>query len=226
MKLSIIIPVYNEGKTISQVLRKIISFDLLSWKREIIVVDDHSSDNTKTILSRYSKEKIKLFSHKRNLGKGSAIRTGIAQATGDFIIIQDADLEYFPQDIPALLIVAENNKNTAVYGSRFRGKHEDTIFGHKAANWLLTIFTNFLYGSELSDMETCYKLIPKAAYRNLKLDCQRFDFEPEVTAKLLKSGFDILEVPIRFKKRGYSEGKKIRWYDGIIAIWILIKNRF
>lgn len=226
MKLSIIVPVYNEGETVAKVLDRVLAVDLLGWKREIIVVDDCSTDRTTEVLKRYAlRESVRVLRHSKNRGKGAAIRTGLAKASGDYVIIQDADLEYNPSDIAPLLLVAKNNPGTAVYGSRFRGKHEDTIFGHKAANQFLTALTNLLYGSELSDMETCYKLILKEAYKRIKLTCRRFDFEPEITAKLLKKGFPILEVPIRFKKRGFSQGKKIRWYDGVSAIWTLIKNK-
>lgn len=222
MKLSIIVPVFNEEKTIDVVLGKLLSLILPSWEKEIIVVDDFSTDKTRDILKKY-KNKIKLVFHAQNKGKGLAIRTGIKKATGDYLIIQDADLEYNPVDIRSLLVVAENNPHFVIFGSRFRGRHEDTVFGHKTANLFLTMLTNLLYGSSLSDMETCYKLIPTEYLSKIKLESNGFNFEPEITAKLLKLGAGILETPINYNKRGYSEGKKIRWYDGFSAIWTLLK---
>ncbi len=223
MKLSIIIPAYNEEKTIGIVLEKLLSIALPPWGKEIIVIDDYSIDKTRQVLKKY-RQKIKLIYHAQNGGKGMAIRSGIKQATGDYIIIQDADLEYNPQDIRSLLVVAENNPGFAIYGSRFRGRHEDTIFGHKAGNLFLTALTNLLYGCEISDMETCYKLIPREKLQGLKLTARHFDFEPEVTAKLLKSHVGILEVPISYQKRGFTEGKKIKWFrDGLSAVWTLLK---
>lgn len=225
MKLSIIIPAYNEGKTITQVLKKILALDTFSWKKEIIVVDDCSNDSTQSILTKFA-NRIKAIRHSKNLGKGAAIRTGLKSATGDYLIIQDADLEYNPQDIRGLLVVAQNNPNFAVFGSRFRGRHEDTIFGHKFGNLFLTLLTNLLYGAVLSDMETCYKLIPLKYLKRIKLSGNRFDFEPEIAAKLLKLNVGILEVPINYQKRDFSQGKKIKWFqDGLSAIWTLLKNR-
>ncbi len=227
MKLSIIVPVFNEEKTISRVLDTLLSVELGDWQKEIVVVNDCSTDKTGLALKKYRRRSnLKILSHEKNQGKGAAIRTGLREATGDYCIIQDADLEYNPSDINILLAAAIQNPNTPIYGSRFKGKHEDTVFGHKTANLFLTYLTNFLYGSTLSDMETCYKLIPKAAFKTIKLECSRFDFEPEITAKLLIKGYQILEVPISFKKRGFSEGKKIRFQDGLIAIFTLFKYRF
>lgn len=225
MKLSIIIPAYNEEKNIGFIINQLLNLKVHPWKKEIIVVDDSSTDTTRLILKKYQ-SKVKLVFHSANSGKGTAIRSGIKKAIGDYIIIQDADREYNPQDIRSLLVTAENNPGFAIFGSRFRGRHVDTIFGHKTGNLLLTTLTNLLYGSEISDMETCYKLIPRPALSNLQLFAKRFDFEPEITAKLLKSKVGILEVPISYQKRGFSEGKKIKWFqDGLSAVWTLFKHR-
>ncbi len=226
MKLSIIVPVYNEGKTVAKVLEQLLSLDLGPWQKEIIVVDDSSTDNTPEQVRRFNKSGVKIYRHVKNMGKGAAIRTGLSKATGDFVIIQDADLEYNPKDIRSLLVTAENNPGYVIYGSRFRGRHEDTIFGHKAGNIFLTLLTNLLYQSSLSDMETCYKLVPKKYLRDLEIKSNRFNFEPEITAKLLKLNIGILEVPINYKKRGFSEGKKIKWFrDGLAALWTLVRYR-
>lgn len=223
MKLSIIVPVYNEQETLDKVLGKVLKLDLGKWTKEIIVVDDYSTDGTLKVAKKFP---VQIISRKKNQGKGAAIRAGLAKATGDYVIIQDADLEYDPSDIASLLVVSQNNPGFAIYGSRFRGRHEDTVFGHKTGNLILTLLTNLLYGSSLTDMETCYKLIPAKYLRKIKLKSDRFDFEPEVTAKLLKLGVGILEVPVNYKKRGFSQGKKIRWQDGLWAIWTLLKNRW
>lgn len=225
MKLSIIIPVYNEEKTSRQILNKLLTLDLFPWQKEIVVVNDCSTDATGAVVDEFKKHGVKVVHHDKNLGKGAAIRSGLTRAVGDYVIIQDADLEYNPNDIQVLLAAARNNPGYAIYGSRFRGRHEDTVFGHKMANLLLTLLTNLLYGSEISDMETCYKLIPRSLIGRLHLRANRFNFEPEVTAKLLKLNIGILEVPISYKKRGYSEGKKIHWWDGLSAVWTLLKHR-
>lgn len=226
MKLSIIIPVYNEEKTVLKVLEKVLSLKIPGWEKEVIVVNDSSTDGTKQKLES-KKRKVKVIHKNINEGKGAAIKTGIEQAAGTHIIIQDADLEYNPQDIRSLAITYENNPGCVIYGSRFRGRHQDTILGHRTGNYLLTLLTNLFYGSELSDMETCYKLIPRKYFSRFKLNCQRFDFEPEVTAKLLKLGVKILEVPVNYTKRGFSEGKKIKWWrDGFGAVLTLIKYKF
>lgn len=226
MKLSIIVPVYNEEKTIAVILEKLHKLDLGEWQKEIVVVDDHSTDQTKNIVSQFAKKGVRVVSHRKNAGKGAAIRTGLSRIRGDFVIIQDADLEYNPNDILSLLVTAKNNPGYVIYGSRFRGRHEDTVFGHKAGNLLLTAITNLLFSSSISDMETCYKLIPTKYLRRLKIESSRFNFEPEITAKLLKLNVGILEVPINYKKRGFSEGKKINWFrDGLAAIWTLFRYR-
>jgi len=228
MKLTIVIPVYNEQKTVEKVLDTLLKLEISGWTKEIIVIDDCSTDQTGEKLKKYSKNRqLTLINHSQNLGKGRAIKTGIEKASGDYIIIQDADLEYDPQDINKLINLAKNNPKAAIYGSRFKGKHEDTIFGHKSGNLFLTALTNILYGSNLSDMETCYKLIPGKFFDSIKIDSQRFNFEPEITAKLLKKKIKIIETPISYHKRGFSEGKKIKWFrDGWAAVFTLVKYRF
>lgn len=225
MTLSIIVPVYNEEKTISHIIDTLQKIRLLDLKKEIIVVNDASTDKTSEKLAKFSGT-IKLVNHRKNLGKGAAISSGLKKSTGDYVIVQDADLEYNPKEMEILLIAAKYNPRAVIYGSRFRGKHEDAVFGHKFGNLLLTFLTNLLYGSQLSDMETCYKLIPANALSGIKIESSKFNFEPEITAKLLKKRLDILEVPISYNKRGFTEGKKIHWLrDGISAVWTLLKYR-
>lgn len=227
MKLSIVVPVYNEAKTLKPVLQKLLALNFDDWEKEIIVVDDCSTDGTSDTLVKFARQVPKVYRHSKNRGKGAAIRTGLAHASGSHVIIQDADLEYNPADIAVLLAASRSNPGFAIYGSRFRGRHEDTVFGHKAGNLFLTAITNLLYGSAISDMETCYKLIPTKYFKKIKLTANRFDFEPEITAKLLRLNVGILEVPINYKKRGFSQGKKIKWWrDGFSAVWTLVKYRF
>lgn len=222
MKLSLIIPVFNESKTIAQIIKQIQAIQ--GFQKEIIVVDDASDDGTYEILEKISG--VKLIRHKQNLGKGAAIRSGIQVARGDFLIVQDADLEYDPNDIPKMLEPITRGKAQVVYGSRFTGQRRNMFFWHWVGNQLLTLVTNVLYNTTLSDMETCYKLMPVALARSLHLTAERFEFEPEVTAKILKRGVRIWEVPISYAGREYHEGKKITWKDGLPALWTLIKYRF
>ncbi len=228
MKLTIIVPVFNEQKTVGKVLDTLLKLKIPKWEKEIIVVDDCSTDQTVEILKKYSsKKQIEILKHNHNFGKGRAIKTGIDKAGGDYIIIQDADLEYNPEDIKKLVSQVINNPDAAIYGSRFQDKYKDTVFGHRAGNFFLTALTNLLFGSHLSDMETCYKLIPKKFFNSVKIECERFNFEPEITAKLLNAKIKIIEIPISYTKRGFSEGKKIKWLnDGLSAIWALIKFRY
>ncbi len=234
MKLSIIIPLFNEEKTIDKILKKVSKIRLSKGiKKEIIVIDDGSNDNSKVKIQNLKLKGIKKIFHERNLGKGAAIRTGIKQATGEMIIIQDADLEYDPQDYLKLLQPILENNALVVYGTRLTdyplklwGDRKTVLPSHLLANKFLTFLTNLLYGSHLTDMETCYKLFKKEILKNIQLESNRFDFEPEITAKILKLNIPIIEVPISTKPRTYKEGKKINWIDGIIAIWTLIKYRF
>lgn len=227
MKLSIIIPAYNEEGTIREVLRRVKDVDV-GMEKEIIVVDDASTDGTREVLKEEeSRGGIKVLYHERNMGKGAAVRTGIASATGDFIIIQDADLEYDPQDYPSLLKPLLEGRAEVVYGSRFlSGSSSSMAFWYRLGNRILTALTNLLYGSSLSDMETCYKSFKASIVKSIPLRSRRFEIEPEVTAKILKRGHKILEVPIRYRGRGRREGKKISWKDGLSALWALLKYRF
>jgi glycosyltransferase involved in cell wall biosynthesis len=227
LKLSIIIPAYNEEGTIREILKQVKDVDV-GMEKEIIVVDDASKDRTREILKEEeSHGGIKVLYHERNMGKGAAVRTGIASATGDFLIIQDADLEYDPRDYPALLKPLLEGKAEVVYGSRFLGGSSPSMIPwHRFGNKLLTALTNLLYGSSLSDMETCYKAFKASVIKSIPLRSCRFEIEPEVTAKVLKRGYKILEIPIRYRGRGLHEGKKISWKDGFRALWTLLKYRF
>ncbi len=226
MKLTIVIPVFNERETIEEILKRVEAVGLAD---EIIVVDDGSTDGTREALQEILPEhpKVKLLFHERNLGKGAAVRTGVQLASSDLVLIQDADLEYDPRDYPALLDPIREGKADVVYGSRFLGgPRRSTMFWHMVANKLLTLLTNILYNSILSDMETGYKLFRRELIQSIPLRAKRFDFEPEVTAKLLKRRARIFEVPITFNPREYSEGKKIGIRDAFEAVWTLLKYRF
>ncbi|MBI2196512.1 glycosyltransferase family 2 protein [Candidatus Daviesbacteria bacterium] len=232
MKLSIIIPVYNEEKTVAEVLRRIGEVELQnSLQKEIIIVSDGSTDHTNKILSRY--KGIKFYKHSKNLGKGAALQTGFRNSTGDFLVIQDADLEYHPRDYARLLKPLIRNEADVVYGSRLMnyplrlwGRRKTVLPLHLLANKFLTLFTNLFYHSNLTDMETGYKVFRKSVIDQLKIKSNKFDFEAEVTAKILKRKIPIVEVPIIVRPRTYKEGKKIGWKDGFSAIWTLIKYRF
>jgi len=226
MKLSIVMPVYNEHATIEEILSRVEAVGLAD---EIVIVDDGSTDGTRELLHELaSKYPItNLIMHQHNQGKGAAVRTGIQAARGELILIQDADLEYDPRDYPSLLKPIEEGVADVVYGSRFLGApRRSTMFWHMIANKLLTLFTNILYNSILSDMETGYKLFKSEVIKSIPLRARRFDFEPEVTAKLLKRRIRIFEVPISFYPREYSEGKKIGLRDAFEAAWTLFKYRF
>lgn len=229
MKLSIIIPVYNEEKTILEIINRIKREKLGNIKKEIIIIEDFSTDSTKKILSRLKDNSLKIYYHKKNQGKGSAIRTGLKYATGDIILIQDADLEYDPKEYKKLLRPILQNKAKVVYGSRLeviRKNLKKMYKLHYIGNLFLTFLTNLLYGADITDMETGYKVFKKDVIKNIKLRSKRFDFEPEVTAKILKKGYKIKEVPISFAGRKFNEGKKITWKDGVKALFYLIKYRF
>lgn len=226
MKLSVIIPVYNEKNTLEKIVDLVRSVDGI--EKEIIIVDDGSTDGSvdliKDIGKRYSD--IKIVIKGENRGKGHTLKVGFKESTGDYVIIQDADLEYDPQDYKKLLRALEEDKIDVVYGSRFSGNYEKMSTLHYFGNKLLTLLTNLFYGVMLTDMETCYKLIPGDFVRSLNIKSDRFDFEPEITAKILKSGLKIREVPISYSGRDFSEGKKITWRDGFKAVYTLIKFRF
>ena len=225
MKISVIIPVYNEFKTIQEILRRVEAQGLAT---EILVVDDGSTDGTRQILESIPKNGItRTIYHDRNQGKGAAIRTGIHESSGEILLIQDADLEYNPADYPALIKPFQDGVADVVYGSRFLGApRRTTMFWHMVANKWLTLLTNILYNTILTDMETGYKLFKREVVQDIRLRANRFDFEPEFTAKILKKKARVFEVPITFNPRDYSEGKKIGIRDAFLAVWALLKYRF
>jgi len=226
MKLSIVIPVYNEVSTIEELLKRVKAVEGIG--KEIIAVDDGSEDGSREVLRKMSEAdpSLKVIYQPQNMGKGAALRTGFESASGDYVIVQDADLEYDPQDYHKLIKPITDGKAKVVYGSRFTGEHRNMNYKHWVGNKFLTFITNILYDTTLSDMETCYKLIPCELIKKLKLRANRFDFEPEITAKVLKTGVRIYEVPISYAGREMDEGKKINWKDGLPALWALIKYRF
>lgn len=234
MRLSIIVPVFNEEKTVGEILQRLAAVKLNRVEKEIVVVDDGSTDGTKKLLTAIAKQSqkkkrfksFKVISHPENRGKGAAVRTGLAEASGDYVLIQDADLEYGPQDIPRLLKPIQENKAEVVYGSRFTGERRNMFFWHMVGNQLLSLLINLLYNTTLSDMEVGYKIINRRLLTGLHLTANRFDFEPEITVKLLKKGLKIYEVPISYAGRDYQEGKKITWKDGLKAVWVILRERF
>ena len=229
MKLSIIIPAYNEEKTILKVISKVKNQKLDKIKKEIIIVDDFSKDSTGKILSGLKKKDIKIFFHEKNQGKGAAIRTGLRHATGDVILIQDADLEYDPKEYPKLLKPIMDGKAKVVYGTRMPyiiSHLKDMYMPHVFGNRFLSYITNMIYFSNLTDMETGYKVFRREVIKNMRLRATRFDFEPEITAKIIKRRYKIHEVPIEFKARTFAQGKKITWRDGLKATYYLLKYRF
>jgi glycosyltransferase involved in cell wall biosynthesis len=226
-KLSVIVPVFNERNTVVEVLRRMRSVELADGiEREIIVVDDGSSDGTRDVLRQLGDSTVRVLVHERNRGKGAAVRTGLSVATGDYVLIQDADLEYDPEDWPKLMAPVLRGKARVVYGSRFTGERRNMLFFHWVGNRMLSLVTNVLYNTTLSDMETCYKLADRELLLDLGLRCNRFDIEPEITSKILKRKIRIYEVPISYTGREFDEGKKITWRDGFAALWTLIKFRF
>lgn len=225
MKLSIIIPVYNEVKNINEIVKRVQATRLAS---EIIIVDDGSQDGTVDVLHGLDgKRKVRVLFQQKNQGKGAAVVTGLKAARGEVLLIQDADLEYDPRDYPALLKPIQEGVADVVYGSRFLGAaHRVTMFWHQLANQLLTLMTNILYDSILTDMETGYKVFRRHVIEGMTIRAKRFNFEPEFTAKILKRKYRIFEVPITFNPRDYSEGKKIKLKDAFEAVWALLKYRF
>lgn len=236
MKLSIIIPVFNEEKTILEILRRVRDVKTPSIDKEIIVVNDGSQDRTLKFVNDFSlrNPKIKVLNQSENQGKGAAVRAGIKESTGDYILIQDADLEYNPKDINRLISPIIENRAMVVYGTRLkrlpsfsRDERTPLFLLHYMGNRFLSFLTSILYGQWITDMETCYKLFPRSAVKDMNLNAKGFEFEPEITAKLLKKGYSIFEVPIATSPRGYDEGKKLNTFkDGVIALWTLIKYRF
>lgn len=233
MKLSIIIPVFNEEKTILSIIKTLLKTKI-NADIEIIIVDDGSSDKTRNHLKKQKNKKLKIIRHDKNKGKGAAVRTGMEKATGEYILIQDADLEYNPKYINSLLAPIKTKKSEVVYGTRLKrlpnlNKEERTLqfLTHYLGNRFLSLVTSILYGQFITDMETGYKLFPKKALKGMRLNAKGFELEPEITAKLLRRGYKIVEVPINVNPRGYDEGKKINTLkDGTKALWFLFKYRF
>ena len=225
MRLTVIIPVYNEVKTIQEIVHRVRATGLVD---EILIVDDGSHDGTRDLLANLeNSSQVKVIYHDRNRGKGAAVRTGISRAAGDLILIQDADLEYDPRDYPALLRPIQEGIADVVYGSRFLGAaRRPILFWNMVANKILTLTTNILYNNILTDMETGYKLFRREVVMDIPLHARGFEFEPEFTAKILKKKVRVFEVPITFNPREYSEGKKIKARDAVIAMWTLLKYRF
>lgn len=224
-KVSILIPVYNEVSTLEEILKKVEEADFCGLEKEIILIDDYSTDGTKEL---YPKLPYKVLYHEFNQGKGAALRDGFKEATGDIVVIQDADLEYDPKDYHELIKLILENKADVCYGSRLNGgkPSRSFMFLHLLGNKFLSLLTNILYGSTLTDMETCYKAFKSEFIKGIDIKSNRFDFEPEITAKVLKRGARLFEVPISYYGREFSEGKKITWVDGIHAVKALIKFRF
>jgi glycosyltransferase involved in cell wall biosynthesis len=222
--LSVVMPVYNEKNTIQEIVERVLGVPL---RIELIAVDDASSDGSRELLGKLAQDHgFRLLLQERNQGKGAAVRRGIAEARGDIVLIQDADLEYSPEEYPELVELIVKGKADAVYGSRFIGRHRCFLFSHYLANLFLNLVTNVLYNTTMTDMETCFKAIRADALKSMPLRSNRFGIEPEITAKLFKRGYRVYEVPITYEGRDYSEGKKITWRDGFPALWTLIKYRF
>ena len=227
MKLSVIMPVYNEQATVTQILEKTMAIPAV---KEVVVINDGSTDSSgkkiKALIKSKKKgaSKVKYFS-KKNGGKGSAVVLGLRKVTGDYTMIQDADLEYDPEDIPELLKPIKSGKAEIIYGSRFLGPHSNLLFWHRLGNSLLNLLVNVLYNTTLSDMETCYKVLPTKLFRDLHISSNKFYMEPEITCKVLKRGYRIFEVPISYVGRDFSEGKKITWRDGLDALRVIFSLR-
>ena len=221
--LTIVMPVYNEVETVSKVIDRVVNLEM---EIELIVVDDGSTDGTREVLKKLEQDEVRIVFHEKNMGKGAAVRTGYQHAKGEFVTIQDADLELNPDEIPSLLKPLLEGTADVVYGSRF-------VFGfnHRSklnafANWFLSGLTNILYGTQVRDMEACYKVFRTELLTKFTLRANRFDFEPEITAKLSKMGLRIVELPVSYKPREFTDGKKIHWKDGFEAIYTLVKYRF
>ena len=222
--LSIVMPAYNEHDTVEEIVRRVVAVPL---RHELIVVDDCSTDGTRELLQSLQRELgFQLILQPRNGGKGAALRAGFAHVTGDIVIIQDADLEYSPEEYPGLIELICDGRADVVFGSRFLGRHRVFLFTHYMGNRVLTLLTNVLYNTILTDMETCFKVMRTDVLRSMTLKSNRFGIEPELTAKIFKRGYRVYEVPITYDGRGYGEGKKIAWHDGLVAIWTLVKYRF
>jgi glycosyltransferase involved in cell wall biosynthesis len=222
--LSVVMPAYNERDTIDEIVRRVLAVPV---RLELIVIDDWSTDGTRERLQALQRELgFTLLLQPKNGGKGAAVRAGFQKVGGEIVVIQDADLEYSPEEYPSLIELICSGRADVVYGSRFLGRHRVFLFTHYAGNLVLTLLTNILYNTMLSDMETCFKVMRVEVLRSMTLKSNRFGIEPELTAKIFKRGYRVYEIPITYDGRGYSEGKKITWRDGVVAIWTLIKYRF
>ena len=221
--LSVVMPVYNERTTIDEIVRRVLAVPL---RIELIVVDDGSQDGSGELLDSLQRELGFKLIHQKNAGKGAALRRGFQEVTGDIVVIQDADLEYSPEEFPQLIDLITQGKADAVYGSRFLGRHRAFMFAHYIGNKFVTFATNALYNTTLTDMETCYKAMRVDVIRSMTLKSNGFGIEPELTAKIFKRGFRVYEVPITYAGRGYEQGKKITWRAGFTALWVLLKYRF
>jgi glycosyltransferase involved in cell wall biosynthesis len=221
--LSVVMPVYNERTTVEEIIRRVLAVPL---RIELVVVDDGSTDGTGEILDRLQRELGFTLLRQPNSGKGAALRRGFAVVTGDLVIIQDADLEYSPEEYPDLIDLIRRGHADVVFGSRFLGRHRVFLFTHYMGNRIVTLATNILYNTMLTDMETCYKAMRADVLRSFTLRSNGFGIEPEMTAKIFKRGYRVYEVPITYSGRGYDEGKKITWTAGLVALWVLLKYRF
>ena len=222
--LSVVIPVFNERETILEVLRRVRA---TPYRKEIVIVDDCSTDGTREVVDQFRGDNVRVFHHERNQGKGAALRTGFAQTKGDIVIIQDADLEYNPEDYPVLLQPILDGRADAVFGSRFMGgPHRVLFFWHRLGNGLLTLLSNMMTNLDLSDMETGYKVFRGDLIRSMRIKSDRFAVEPELTAMLARMKARIYETPISYSGRDYAQGKKITWRDGVAALWHIFRFRF
>jgi glycosyltransferase involved in cell wall biosynthesis len=221
--LSVVMPVYNERTTVDEIIRRVLAVPL---RIELIVVDDGSRDGTGDLLQPLQQELTFKLVRQQNGGKGSALRRGFAEVTGDLVVIQDADLEYSPEEFPQLIELICQGKADVVYGSRFLGRHRAFMFAHYVGNKFVTLVTNILYNTMLTDMETCYKVMRTDVLRSMRLESDGFGIEPEMTAKIFKRHYRVYEVPITYDGRGYEQGKKITWRAGFNALWVLFKYRF
>ena len=222
--LSVVMPVFNEKATIDEIIRRTLGVPI---RVQLIVVDDCSTDGTRDLLTALQRELgFTLVLQPQNAGKGSALRRGFQEVRGDLVVIQDADLEYSPEEFPELIELICDGRADVVFGSRFLGRHRVFMFTHYMGNRFLTMATNILYNTMLTDMETCYKVMRTEVLRSMSLEANGFGIEPELTAKIFKRGYRVYEIPITYDGRGYEDGKKITWRDGVVAAWTLIKYRF